>query len=187
MNRTQATQPSEGVAEPKPSDLLEQAFARHQHELLGMLYFLVGNVEDARDAYQEAFLKCWRHRETIGQIENLKAWIFCVALNVGRDMRNTPWRRRRRPMPPEEVTQHLEPSEGEQEAVKREQMGLVRQALLRLRLEEQEVFLLRQNGQMTYEEIAQSMNLPLGTVKTRMRLAIGKLREALNSNDGYGP
>lgn len=38
--------------------LLEDTFARHQGELLGTLYYLVGNLEDARDALQEAFIKC---------------------------------------------------------------------------------------------------------------------------------
>ena len=37
---------------------LEKAFAQHQAELLGTLFYLVGNLEDARDALQEAFLKC---------------------------------------------------------------------------------------------------------------------------------
>jgi RNA polymerase sigma-70 factor (ECF subfamily) len=55
----------------------------------------------------------------------------------------------------------------------------VRVALRKLRCEEQEVFLLRQNGGMSYEEIAEAVGIPLGTVKTRMRLAITRLREAL--------
>jgi RNA polymerase sigma-70 factor, ECF subfamily len=53
-----------------------------------------------------------------------------------------------------------------------------------LRSEEQEVFLLRQNGEMTYEEIAVAVGIPLGTVKTRMRMALGKLREAMALEDG---
>jgi RNA polymerase sigma-70 factor (ECF subfamily) len=56
---------------------------------------------------------------------------------------------------------------------------MVRRAVAGLRAEEQEVFLLRQNGGMTYDEIARSIDVPLGTVKTRMRLALGRLREAL--------
>jgi RNA polymerase sigma-70 factor (ECF subfamily) len=67
----------------------------------------------------------------------------------------------------------------EADAAHREQLALIRQALASLRREEQEVFLLRQNGQMTYEEIAESIRIPVGTVKTRMRLALSKLREAL--------
>jgi RNA polymerase sigma-70 factor (ECF subfamily) len=48
-----------------------------------------------------------------------------------------------------------------------------------LRPEEQEVFLLRQNGELTYEEIAETLDVPTGTVKTRMRLALSRLREVL--------
>ena len=52
---------------------------------------------------------------------------------------------------------------------------------MELRAEEQEVFLLRQNGQMTYDQIARAINIPVGTVKTRMRLALAKLRERLET------
>ena len=60
-----------------------------------------------------------------------------------------------------------------------EQLARLRSAVLELRSEEQEVFLLRQNGELTYEQISESLGVPLGTVKTRMRLALAKLREAL--------
>jgi RNA polymerase sigma-70 factor (ECF subfamily) len=56
---------------------------------------------------------------------------------------------------------------------------MLQQAVLKLRAEEQEVFLLRQNGSLTYEQIAEATSLPLGTVKTRMRTAIGQLRKAV--------
>ena len=60
-----------------------------------------------------------------------------------------------------------------------EQLARLRQAVKKLRSEEQEVFLLRQNGQLTYEEISTVIGIPTGTVKTRMRLALGRLREVL--------
>jgi RNA polymerase sigma-70 factor (ECF subfamily) len=60
-----------------------------------------------------------------------------------------------------------------------EELSLVRRAVGQLRPEEQEVFLLRQNGGLTYEQIAEATSAPVGTVKTRMRLALQKLREAL--------
>lgn len=60
-----------------------------------------------------------------------------------------------------------------------ERVVRLRQALKQLRAEEQEVFLLRQNGELTYEEIAELLGVPPGTVKTRMRLALTKLRETL--------
>ena len=57
----------------------------------------------------------------------------------------------------------------------------LRQALLHLRPEEKEVFLLRQNGELTYEQIAELHNRPVGTVKTQMRSALQKLRKVLGS------
>ena len=159
--------------------VLEDAFARFQPELLGTLYYLVGNLEDARDALQEAFLKCWRHREEVSEVQNIKAWIFRIALNTGRDLRQSAWRRKRQSLTEDESVFVGHAPSPQMDLEHREQLELVRQALLELRAEEQEVFLLRQNGGLSYEEIAAAAGIPLGTVKTRMRLAIGKLRMAL--------
>jgi RNA polymerase sigma factor (sigma-70 family) len=159
--------------------LLEEAFARHQAELLGTLYYLVGNLEDARDALQEAFVKCWRHQQQVAEVENLKAWIFRIALNTGRDIRETAWRRKRQALPEDEGTLASRGA-GPVDIVEHdERMVRLRAALAQLRPEEQEVFLLRQNGELTYEQIAETIGVPTGTVKTRMRLALARLREAL--------
>jgi len=161
------------------ADALEEALVCYQSELLGMLYHVVGNVEDARDASQDTFVKCLRNQDKVGQIRNLKAWVFRIALNTGRDMRQTAWRRRRKPLPEDETT--IEGNHDGPEALVEynEQMVMVRRAVSELRAEEQEVFLLRQNAQMTYDEIAEAIGIPTGTAKTRMRLAITKLRETL--------
>ena len=58
----------------------------------------------------------------------------------------------------------------------KETLEQLRQALHELRIEEKEVFLLRQNGDLTYEEIAVMRRTPVGTVKTQMRSALQKLR-----------
>jgi RNA polymerase sigma-70 factor (ECF subfamily) len=162
-----------------PGSILEEAFARHQSELLGTLYYLVGNLEDARDALQEAFIKCWRHQEEVPRIDNLKAWIFRVALNTGRDIRETAWRRKRQGLP-EDESSLASKQDGPAEVVEHdERLARLRAALQGLRPEEQEVFLLRQNGDLTYEQIAEALGVPTGTVKTRMRLALARLREVL--------
>jgi RNA polymerase sigma-70 factor (ECF subfamily) len=68
------------------------------------------------------------------------------------------------------------PSQGLEEQEVLEQL---RQALLHLRPEEKDVFLLRQNGELTYEQIAELHARPVGTVKTQMRSALQKLRKVL--------
>ena len=178
-SRKAAESLSAGKAALRGPGLLEEAFARHQAELLGTLFYLVGNLEDARDAMQEAFVKCWRHQEQVDQIDNLKAWIFRIALNTGRDIRETAWRRKRQALPEDDgcVVSH---AAGPAEIVEHdERLARLREALIQLRPEEQEVFLLRQNGELTYEEIAETIGVPTGTVKTRMRLALSRLREVL--------
>jgi RNA polymerase sigma-70 factor (ECF subfamily) len=159
--------------------LLEEAFERHQSELLGTLFYLVGNLEDARDALQEAFVKCWRHQAEVGEVTNLKAWIFRIALNTGRDIRETAWRRKRQALPEDEATLASRQAGPVEIADHDERVARLRAALADLRPEEQEVFLLRENGELTYEQIAEQLEVPTGTVKTRMRLALKRLREVL--------
>lgn len=62
----------------------------------------------------------------------------------------------------------------------RESITRLRAAITELRRDEKEVFLLRQNGDLTYEEIAEIRNQPIGTVKTQMRAAIAKLKKVLD-------
>jgi RNA polymerase sigma-70 factor (ECF subfamily) len=181
MNAARATTEPEQADRRLPPDRLEDAFARWQAELLGTLYYLTGNHEDARDALQEAFIKCWRHREMAAEVDNLKAWIFRIALNAGRDIRGTAWRRRRTALAEDGVCLAGKDGAPESGLERDEQLERLRVAIGLLRSEEQEVFLLRQNGEMTYEEIAVAVGIPLGTVKTRMRMALGKLREALGT------
>ncbi len=163
--------------------LLEAAFAQYQAELLGTLYYLVGNLEDARDALQEAFIKCWRHQAEVEEVENLKAWIFRVALNAGRDIRETAWRRKRQGLPEDESMLVSRDARPDAIVEQDERLTRLREAMEQLRPEEQEVFLLRQNGELTYEQIAETLDVPTGTVKTRMRLALARLRGALEEGD----
>ena len=181
MNRLPTNPPTPEPSQDHVQAVLEGAFDRYQDELLGTLYYLVGTREDAQDAYQEAFIRCWRHRETVPRVTNLKAWIFRIAMNLGRDIRGTAWRRRRKPLPEDEAVLAARPQDQpEVECSRREKLAILRRELLELRSEEQEVFLLRQNGQMTYDEIARTLDVPIGTVKTRMRLAMTRLREAIS-------
>ena len=154
---------------------LVSVFDDARGEILGTLYYLVGNMEDARDALQETFLKCWRKRQHIKDVQNLKAWIFRIALNTGRDTRKTAWNRRRESLAEDAVM--VSTTDGPESGLMREEeLRKLQTAVMQLRPEEQSVFLLRQNGELTYQQIAEATSLPIGTVKTRMRSAIRQLR-----------
>ena len=168
-------------ADGRPGDdALVAMFNQVRDELVSTLLYLLGNADDAQDAAQEAFLKCWRARATVPDVQNLRAWIFRVGLNAAKDHQRSAWNRKSRPLPEEDLmipTRDEAPGQGveDQEAIDR-----LRQAITQLRQDEKEVFLLRQNGDLTYEQIAEIRNAPVGTVKTQMRAALIKLRKVLN-------
>ena len=172
-----------GADSAPPDHPLVTAFNALRDELVSTLVYLLGNRDDALDAAQEAFLKCWRARDTLDEIQNVRAWIFRVGMNTARDVQRSAWNRRVRPLVTEELMLparddspglHLE----DQEALDR-----LRRAIANLRQEEKEVFLLRQNGDLTYEQIAELRQAPVGTVKTQMRSALIKLRKVLNPHE----
>jgi RNA polymerase sigma-70 factor (ECF subfamily) len=160
-------------------DVLLRTFNEVRDELLSTLWFVLGNQDDAHDIAQEVFLRCWRTQEGLPEVQNLRAWIFRVGLNAARDLQRSAWRRRVKPLLGAELMPHHETTAPGQELEDRESMDRLRQALLHLRPEEKEVFLLRQNGELTYEQIAQLYERPVGTVKTQMRSALQKLRKVL--------
>jgi len=153
------------------------AFNEVRAELVSTLFFMLGNQEDAQDAAQDAFLKCWRARKTLDEVLNFRAWIFRVGLNAAKDLQRSAWRRRSKPLTSApEASVECSPLG---QMADKEELGHLRNALLELREEEKAVFLLRQNGDLTYEEIAELRRSPVGTVKTQMRSALQKLRGAL--------
>jgi RNA polymerase sigma-70 factor (ECF subfamily) len=160
-------------------DPLTEAFAAARAELVRALVRLLGSTEDAQDAAQEAFLKCWRARDRAGEVRDLKAWIFRVALNAARDLRRGVWRRRSRPLLDGEQLHDRPGASPGQLLFYGETLERLRAALAGLRPEERDVFLLRHRGEMSYDQIAALRGLPVGTVKTRMRSALQKLRRAL--------
>jgi RNA polymerase sigma-70 factor (ECF subfamily) len=161
-------------------DALVAMFNRVRDELVSTLLYLLGNADDAQDAAQEAFLKCWRARHTIAEIQNLRAWIFRVGLNAAKDFQRSAWHRKSRPLPEDDVMMRGSEGGPGQSLEEQEALDRLRHAITELRSDEKEVFLLRQNGELTYEQIAEIRSAPVGTVKTQMRTALIKLRKVLN-------
>ena len=161
-----------------PADLV-RVFNELRDELVSTLWFMLGNRDDAQDAAQEAFLKCWRAQAHLAEIRDLRAWVFRIGLNAARDLQRSAWHRRSKQFSGEDALLAGGDKGPEQTAVRNETLDRLRQAILQLRQEEKEVFLLRQNGDLTFEQIAEIRKAPIGTVKTQMRSALFKLRRIM--------
>jgi RNA polymerase sigma-70 factor (ECF subfamily) len=171
-----------GTSVPASSapDVLLRTFTALRDELVSTLWFLLGNADDAQDVAQEAFLRCWRSQESLPAVQNLRAWIFRVGINAAKDLQRSTWRRRVKPLMGADTMPMVDSPPPAQALEQQEVLEQLRQALTHLRPEEKEVFLLRQNGELTYEQIAELHNRPVGTVKTQMRSALQKLRKVLS-------
>ena len=166
-----------------PEQVLVQAFQSFESDLLGMLYHILGNIEDARDAYQEAFVRCWNHLDSLHEIQNLRGWVFRIAYNISLDIRKSAWRKRRQPPGEWETNLEVKLTTTEQHPDSKmshtEELAQLREAIQSLDPGEKEVFLLRQNGEMSFEQVARTLEIPVGTAKTRMRRAVMKLHGIL--------
>jgi RNA polymerase sigma-70 factor (ECF subfamily) len=169
-----------GAADRPGDAALVATFNQVRDELVSTLMYLLGNADDAQDAAQEAFLKCWRARASVPDVQNLRAWIFRVGLNAAKDFQRSAWNRRSRPLPEDDLMLPATADVPGQAVEDQEALDQLRQAIGQLRQDEKEVFLLRQNGDLTYEQIAEIRSAPVGTVKTQMRTALIKLRKVLN-------
>jgi RNA polymerase sigma-70 factor (ECF subfamily) len=166
-------------ADSSSGEAFVRAFNEVRAELVSTLYFVLGNHDDAQDAAQDAFLKCWRARDQLPGVRNVRAWIFRVGLNAAKDLQRSAWRRRAKPLCAAPAACAPEQPSPVSTLEDKETLDQLRQALVGLRPEEKAIFLLRQNGDLTYEEIAELRRCPVGTVKTQMRAALHKLRRVL--------
>src|SRR5262249_32315767 len=81
-----------------PGEDFVRAFNEVRAELVSTLFFVLGNHEDAQEGAQDAFRKCWRPRDSLADVRNMRAWIFRVGLNAAKDLQRNAWRRKSRPM-----------------------------------------------------------------------------------------
>src|SRR5438132_13245001 len=94
---TARPEPAVNGSAPAPEALV-RTFNEIRDELISTLLFVLGNRDDAQDAAQEAFVKCWGVRDQLAQVRNLRAWIFRVGFNTAKDMQRSAWHRRARPL-----------------------------------------------------------------------------------------
>jgi RNA polymerase sigma-70 factor (ECF subfamily) len=173
------TSPAAPSDEADSGDHLTAVFGELRDRLIGFLAVRLGNYGDAHDVVQEAFLKCWRGRDRLSDVRDLRSWIFRVALHAAQDLQRNAWRRHARPLDRVAAVHPAPDASPPETAMHHEKLQRVRAALRDLRPAENEVFLLRQNHGLTYEEIGVRIDRPTGTVKGQMRSALLILRQVL--------
>jgi RNA polymerase sigma-70 factor (ECF subfamily) len=162
---------------------LTELFQTHRHGLAGAVRGVLGASADVAEVLQDAFLKCWRSWHSGTRPTDLVAWIFVVVWNVAIDVRR---RRQRRPQH-ETLDENtaMTPStiDSPSRAIEqREDVVRAQAAVAGLSDPEQQVFLLRVAGELTFEAVADQLSIPIGTAKTRMRSALMKLRHTLGAS-----
>jgi RNA polymerase sigma-70 factor (ECF subfamily) len=149
---------------------------------------VVGDVQLAEDIAQEVFLRIWRRPDHyVPQRGRFVTWLLSVARNGAVDQIRTRGRRRRHETAGDEAARELPADEGRDPALMAQladERQKVRHALTNLPAEQRRVIEMAYYGGYTQQEIAELLSQPLGTVKTRIRLAMQKLRAALEPEVG---
>jgi RNA polymerase sigma-70 factor (ECF subfamily) len=187
-----------GTADPVPDDqallqglvrrderALAALYDRHGRAAFALAYRLIGDAETAEEVVQETFLALWRRAETYRpERGTVRAWLLTVVRNRSIDaLRQRDGRPRTGPPPPRPVPlddlRLIAPDDPEDEALRRVDGREVRRALTELPREQREVVELAYFGGLAYPEVAAITGAPVGTVKSRMRLALERLRAVL--------
>jgi RNA polymerase sigma-70 factor (ECF subfamily) len=154
-------------------DAFEPLVRRYERPLFNVAYRIVGDYEDARDVTQNAFVKAFERLDTFDPERRFFSWLYRIAVNEGLNLR-----RGRRPLDtlPPGLAAHEDPMDGLEA---RERRGRVQAALDRLSGEHRDVVVLRHFGELSYEEIAEALEVPEKTVKSRLFSARKRLAELL--------
>jgi RNA polymerase sigma-70 factor, ECF subfamily len=157
-------------------------YDRHSRVAYSLAYRVMGKRQAAEDLVQEAFLQVWRaagsYRTERGTV---RTWVLSIVRNRGVDLLRSAARHQRIGDKVEATAPTWQPSEAFAETWRNSQREQVREALQGLPLEQLKVLELAYFSGYTHKEIAELLDLPLGTVKGRMRLGLKKMREYFNS------
>jgi len=158
---------------------LAQLYDRYRVILFGLLMRILNNREEAEDVLQEVFLQVWRRAADFDENRGRPfTWLVTLARSRGIDrLRTLASRERVAVAGAKEETEAV--SDAASDAFRSEQRSLVTSALAQLPDEQQRPLILAYFDGLTQTEIAARLGAPLGTVKTRMRTGMMKLREML--------
>jgi RNA polymerase sigma-70 factor, ECF subfamily len=165
-------------------DSFNQLVLRWERPIYALAYRVIGREEDARDVAQETFLRAFRALKGFKGQAKFSSWLYRITLNLCRD-----WMRRERRTPvsqaPEgvdiiEMAGEATPSESIEDLVSRHELGrAVGKAMALLPEEQRTAIILKEYHGLTFQEIADLLDCPLSTVKTRLYQGLSVLRKHL--------
>jgi RNA polymerase sigma-70 factor (ECF subfamily) len=152
-------------------------YDRHSRAAYYLAYRMMGEKQAAEDLAQEAFIKVWRRAGSYrAQKASVRTWILSIVHNRGIDQLRSHASRRRTQEKIEASAASSQPSEAFAETWRNTQAEQVREALSTLPKEQLKILELAYFSGYTHVQIAELLNVPLGTVKGRMRLGLQKMR-----------
>jgi RNA polymerase sigma-70 factor (ECF subfamily) len=157
-----------------------QLVEKYQDRLFNTLLHVVDNAEDAKDVVQEAFVQAFLKLETFQGASAFYTWLYRIAFNLAATHRRRRMAMRTAEQASLDASRGRPPEDGPSGRVERdERVRQVRQAIAALGEEHRVVVVLREIDGCCYEEIAEILDLPIGTVRSRLHRARLQLREEL--------
>jgi RNA polymerase sigma-70 factor (ECF subfamily) len=149
----------------------------HYPGVIRVVYRLCGDTSLAEDMTQEAFLRAWINLASFHPESSLRNWLYRIAVNAALDV----LRRKPEEMLDDEAAQMIvDPLAGPETAlIEKERAAMLQQILHSLPEAARSVLVLREYGGLSYQEIASVLDVPVGTVMSRLNYARNRLRELL--------
>lgn len=168
-------------------EAFESLIGQYERKVYNLAYKLTGNPEDASDMAQEAFVRVYTKLGDFRGDSSFVTWLFQITANVCRDELRRRVRQRTTSIDEtvegdegEMTRQFADTGDGPEQALDRQEaQRLVRAAMATLEPEHQEVLMLRDFQDLSYEQIRDILNCSLGTVKSRLNRARNALKDTL--------
>lgn len=162
------------------TDAFEILVRRHQKTIFNLVYRMLGDYDEAAEIAQEAFLSAYRSIAQFRGDANFSTWLYRIAINHASTRRKSLAKanQRRAPLDNTDPVDHRHPDPADAVA-QREIQFRVQSALNTLDPDEATIILLRDMQDVPYEEVARMLDVPVGTVKSRLHRARQTLKAKL--------
>jgi RNA polymerase sigma-70 factor (ECF subfamily) len=151
----------------------------YEADALRIASAMIGDVDAARDAVQEAFVKAYRAMDTFDTRRSFRPWFLQILRNQCRDLLRSRKARTRFEVPEDLVNTRALSTDGERVHARREAAELLRRGLAGIDESQREIIVMKEIEDLSYQEIAAALRIPEGTVASRLYHARRSLKQVL--------